>query len=145
MRLKRNVLPVFFHNMKGYDGHLLCESAFAKKVDWEISIIPQTKEKYIGMSAKFPVETIKKKGDDLVIKMNIQFKDSAQFLAASLDSLVQNLHISELIYSQKCIPDNAPLSLVMSKGYFPYEWFDSEEKLDYEYLPSQDEFYDRYA
>lgn len=129
--------------MKGYDGHLLCESAFAKKSQWELSVIPQTKEKYLGISAKFPISSYKKGDKDIVIKMNIQFKDSAQFLAASLDSLVKNLQESELIYSRKCIPDNAPLSLVTSKGIFPYEWFDSEDKMNFEYLPLQDEFYDR--
>ena len=129
--------------MKGYDGHLLCESAFAKKTEWDISIIPQTKEKYIGMSAKFVIDKYERKGEPVVIKMNIQFKDSAQFLAASLDSLVKNLQESELIYAKKCIPKNAPISLVTSKGIFPYQWFDCEEKLKYEYLPIKDDFYDR--
>ena len=144
MKLNRRCLPIFFHNLRGYDGHLLCEAAFAKKLNWELSVIPQTKEKYLGMTAKFQVDQYKGKKDESVpLKFSLQFKDSAQFLCDSLDSLVRNLKVDQLVYSKQAIPTNAPTSLINAKGIFPYEWFDGVEKLEWRSLPSQDLFYDK--
>ena len=147
MRLDRTCLPVFFHNLRGYDGHILCQSAFGEKINWELEVIPITKEKYLGITAKYVVDSFsKKKGTELVnvpIKMKIKFKDSLQFLSAGLDSLVHNLDESQLQYSKECIPTTAPLSLITSKGIFPYEWFDDVSKLEWRNLPSQECFYDK--
>ena len=167
MRLKRNHLPVFFHNLRGYDGHLLCESAFSKKQEWELSVIPQTKEKYLGMTAKFVVDKYNNKGQEVVVKMSITFKDSVQFLSASLDNLVkclvdigeskddptlteeqkqqmqEKLVRDKMVYSLQCLPQNAPYSLITSKGIFPYEWFNGEDCLKQTKLPLQVYFYDK--
>ena len=152
MRQKKNVLPVFFHNLRGYDGHLLCESGLNKLKKWELSVIPLTKEKYLSITAAFIVDSFKNKktGEDVAIKMKIHFKDTAQFLQASLDHLVKNLVEGDenlvrqnMVHSLKCLPNDAPLSLITSKGIFPYEWFDSVTKLESRSLPTIDCFYDK--
>lgn len=137
MRVKRNLLPVFFHNARGYDNHLLCQHALGDMQEWDVDIIPQTKEKYISMSATYPMETVRgKDGNEKVIKMKIEFKDSYQFLLSSLDKLVKALDPSQLIHSKKVDATSS------AKGIFPYEWFDSLEKLECKSLPSQDCFKD---
>ena len=145
MRLKRNVLPIFFHNLRNYDSHLLFKSALGVMTDWEISVIPMTKEKYISFSAKYVVDEYEKEFPDkpsktVAIKMNLEFKDSVQFLQASLDTLVRNLDVKDLAL---CKSLGIPLDLVQSKGIFPYEWFDSLEKLNCTSLPPREDFYDR--
>ena len=147
MRLKRNILPVFFHNGRNYDNHLICQHALADMKEWNVSVIPQTKEKYISMQVKremgkyfCPTKKAEKR-----LYMNIEIKDSAQFLLASLDSLVKNLDEKNLVYSSKCQPDSTVFDIthVKAKGFFPYEWFNSIEKLEYKSLPTREEFYDK--
>ena len=58
---------------------------------------------------------------------NVQFLDIMNFLggATSLDSFLKAYKTTE------------------AKGFFPYEWFDSSEKLTYPTLPPYDEFFSR--
>ena len=74
MLRKSNKIPIFFHNFRGYDSHLISKalSQFPKK---KIHIIGQGLEKYLTLSF----------GDHAI------FKDSYQFLAASLEQLAKNL------------------------------------------------------
>ena len=62
--------PVIFHNLEGYDGHLIFKEL--SKFNLKISVIPKGLEKYMGFT----------------INRNI---DSMQFMNSSLDSLVKNL------------------------------------------------------
>ena len=83
---KSNKIPIFFHNFRGYDSHLIAKSLeqFPKT---KINIIGQGLEKYLTLSF----------GDHTI------FKDSYQFLAASLEQLAKNLFNSgtslDIIYS----------------------------------------------
>ena len=63
-------IPVVFHNLRGYDSHLLNMQAISKVED-RVSCIPNNTEKYISSSLG-----------------QLRFIDSAQFLVASLDKLV---------------------------------------------------------
>ena len=74
MLRKSNKIPIFFHNFRGYDSHLVTKglATFPKK---KIRIIGQGMEKYLTLSF----------GDHAI------FKDSYQFLAASLEQLAKNL------------------------------------------------------
>jgi hypothetical protein len=64
-------IPVVFHNLKGYDSHLIMQHI--GKFDGRISCIPNNMEKYLSFSLG-----------------NLVFIDSLQFLNASLDKLVDN-------------------------------------------------------
>ena len=70
-------IPVFFHNFRGYDSHLLVH-ALSNYQDREVNVIGQGLEKYLSLSW----------GKYLI------FKDSLQFLNTSLQSLVKNLYKS---------------------------------------------------
>ena len=63
-------IPVFFHNLRGYDAHLIMQHIGEQ--DGTLSCIPNNKEKYISFGWR-----------------QFVFKDSVQFLLASLDELVK--------------------------------------------------------
>ena len=65
-------IPVVFHNLKGYDSHLIL--SHIKKCHGDVDVIPNNTEKYTSFS--FGGAT---------------FIDSCQFMQASLDSLAKNL------------------------------------------------------
>merc|ERR1711888_581217 len=67
-------IPVFFHNMKGYDGHILFSNLAKLKLKNPPKVIAQSLEKF--MSIKLGT---------------LEFKDSLQFLNSSLEKLVKNL------------------------------------------------------
>ena len=66
-------VPVIFHNLRGYDSHLIFEEL--SKFNSKISVIPNNLEKYMNFS----------------INNNIVFIDSMLFLNSSLDKLAKNL------------------------------------------------------
>ena len=66
---KTTAIPVVFHNLRGYDSHLLMQ--VMSRVKGRVSCIPNNTEKYISFSLG-----------------QLRFIDSAQFLLASLDKLV---------------------------------------------------------
>ncbi len=81
-------------------------------------------------------------GDHLV------FKDSLQFMAASLESLTANLFKSGLdkfnILKNEFlgVTDNH-FKLLLRKGVFPYDFLDSLDKLNLKQLPKIEDFSNR--
>ena len=66
-------IPVFFHNLTNYDGHIIFDN-LSKTNCKDPKVIAKTMEKFIGFSIG-----------------KLDFKDSFQHLNASLDKLVSNL------------------------------------------------------
>lgn len=66
---KTTPIPVIFHNLKGFDGHLLMQAM--SRMSRKINCIPNNMEKYICFSLA-----------------NLRFIDSLGFLISSLDALV---------------------------------------------------------
>ena len=124
---KRYKLPIFFHNLRGYDSHLLVK-AFARQEEWagRISIIPQNFEKYMALSLG-----------------GLAFKDSCQFMADSLDNLAKNLKGETPITSGELkrlnLSDEA-CALLGQKGVFPYKWLDGLERMEETALPAREHF-----
>ena len=68
-------LPIVFHNLKGYDSHIILKEAFEIcGTDKNITAIPNSMEKFMTFGV----------GD-------IKFIDSFQFMASSLETLAENL------------------------------------------------------
>ena len=88
---------MIFHNLEGYDSHLIIKelSNFNVKVD----VIPNGLEKYMVF----------------MINRNLVFIDSMQFMKSSLDLLVRNL-MSEDFKSLSEEFSGEYLSLVKEKG-----------------------------
>ena len=124
-------LNVFFHNLRGYDGHFLVHAIgkFGKK----INIISNNNEKFLSLGIG-----------------NVIFKDSYQFMLESLDKLTENL-----VKKEKA--DNNPdvfkhlssefkgeqLELLKRKGIFPYEYLNSFDRFNETELPEKEKFYSR--
>ena len=140
LRLKRRVLPVVFHNFKGYDGHLICKQAIGEMPGWHLSIIPTTHEKYMSLRAR--VEVSKNKNGKPRF-FQIVFLDSFQFLSSSLAALVANL--DSLPFTEKRMHARFPGisdAVIRRKGVFPYSYFNSPTVLQETSLPSIASFKD---
>ena len=138
LRVNRKILPVFFHNFKQYDCHVLCVDGFGKMKDWQFSVIPQTTEKYIALVATF-ITGFNKRTNKAVM-FQVKFLDSYQFLSNSLECMVSIMDKSKFYYMKKHYKDKC--DILLKKGIFPYTWFDSTEKLKECALPTMQEFYD---
>ena len=114
-------IPVFFHNLRGYDAHLIMQ--YIGEQDGTLSCIPNNKEKYISFSWR-----------------QFVFKDSFQFMLKSLDELVkanpeESFKLTKKDYSQD------EFNLLFRKGVYPYEYMDSWERFDETALPPIEKFY----
>ena len=83
-------LPIFFHNLKGYDMHHIIKDVQDRKVD----VIGTSKEKL--STAKVHLLKEDDGGEEIGKKYNItqvkyQFKDSFAFMSSSLATLASNL------------------------------------------------------
>lgn len=130
---KPDFIPVFMHNLQGYDSHFIIP--FLGRCE-NISVIPSNSEKYISFSIKF-------KG----CSTKIRFVDSFKFLSSSLDTLVNNLQnksksISDIFpHMANIINDENKIKLLTRKGVFPYNYFNSFERLNETRLPSKSSFF----
>ena len=97
--------PVIFHNLEGYDSHLIFIEL--SKFNVKISVIPNGLEKCMAFT----------------INRNIVFIDSMQFMKSSLDSLVKNLMDQDFKYLSEEYSGEL-LELVKEKGVYPYEYME---------------------
>ena len=131
--------PVIFHNLSGYDSHLFIKNL--GKSEGNINCIPNNEEKYISFTKQIIVdEFTDEEGEIFLVKRNIRFIDSFKFMAASLDSLVKNLP-KESFKNLKEFYKGDELNILLRKGVFPYDWFDSFNKLSSTSLPHKKAFH----
>ena len=103
-------IPIIFHNLEGYDGHLIFRELNNFK-DIDIQVIPKTDERYMS----------------IIVNNSIVFLDSLQFLKGSLDSLAGNLKDDDFKHLLSEFPKDK-LELLRKKDPYPYEWVDSYRK-----------------
>ena len=72
LRIHRK-LPIIFHNLQGYDGHIIFKELIDFDVD--IAVVPKDIDKYMSS----------------IVNRHITFIDSYQFYNSSLDNLASNL------------------------------------------------------
>ena len=123
-------IPVIFHNLKGYDSHLIMQDIgqiikdenkrianaigafgtgpksndenFTPKLD--LKVIAQNTEKYMAF----------------YLGKNLVFLDSFQFMSCSLEKLTNNLPIDKVPYTDIGFGERA--SLLKKKGFYPYDY-----------------------
>ena len=117
---KTTPIPVIFHNLKGYDGHLLMQAM--ARVQGEIKCIATNTEKYISFSLG-----------------NLRFIDSINFLLSSLEELVKGS--DEFPIMKKLMPEENKRQLLLKKGVYLYEYMDSFERFGETKLPDKEKFY----
>lgn len=159
---QRSVFPVIFHNLKGYDGHLIVK-ALGKDYVKNVKVIPMNREKFISFSLMYRV---KRKGKDVVIvdeddnedtinfeeitTMEIRFIDSFNFMNTSLEKLSDILEDNDFKLTmdfvnrisgdldEQSIKDR--FKLLRKKGVYPYDYMDNFDKFKYQ-LPETDDAY----
>ena len=137
-------IPVFFHNMKKCDGHLIIQNAEQLSNKKKIDVIAQNSDKFINI------------GFD-----SLSVKDSSGLITASLDKLVsisitkyddtdekdrskwiwRDNWQSNCRYSSK--NDIIKTDLLPEKGVYPYDDMNTFDKFNEEQLPSKEQFYSR--
>ena len=139
---KPKFIPVFFHNLSGYDSHL-----FIKKLgspNENMDCIPNNEEKYISFSKNIKVGEYKDKktGEVRDKTFKIRFLDSFKFLPTSLGALVNNLPNDAFNNLERYYtPEEA--RLIKRKGVYPYEYMNTEERFNETKLPPKKAFYSR--
>ena len=122
--------PVFFHNLKGYDAHLfiieLAEYGFGG-----MSVLPSNEKNYISFSKFINVDGK---------KHEIRFLDSLRILDAGIEQLAGELPTEEMKETIKYFP-NVPTDILKGKGFYPYDYMNSEEKLKLKILPAYINFF----
>ena len=136
-------ISVFFHNLSGYDSHLFIKKLGTPDKNENIDCIPNNEEKYISFSKTIVTgQYTNKKGEVRNKTFKIVFKDSLKFMSSSLGALVNNLPKDAFKNLLKYfIPKQA--EILKQKGFYPYEYMDSEEKFNDTKLPPREAFYSK--
>lgn len=119
-------IPIVFHNLRGYDGHILMSEAVQYGFD-NISAIPNNYEKFMMMKIG-----------------NMKFIDSMQFMNESLDKLSKNLitdDFSNFANVGKFF-NKDEMKIMCRKGFYPYDYVNNN-KVFKKPLPSRDKFYNK--
>jgi len=125
---KEFFIPIFFHNLRGYDSHLIIK-ALDKHFARDIHVIASTTEKFMSFTVG-----------------GFRFVDSLQFLNASLDSLVKVLAKSgdkAFKHTLRHFPDQSKFSMVCRKGVYMYEYMTGVEKFTETSLPPKEAFFSK--
>ena len=129
-------IPVFFHNLRGYDSHFIMQQIgeIAKKYVYknkkgevcqmDINCIPNNMEKYMAF----------------MLGKHLLFLDSFQFMSSSLDNLTKNLPDDAFIFTQQEF-SGEQLNLMKQKGTYPYDYMDSFQKFNDTQLPIKKDFF----
>ena len=113
-------LPMIFHNLRGYDSHLIIKEL--SKFNCNINVIPNGLEKIMSFS----------------LDKNIVFIDCMLFLNSSLDKLVNNLN--EFKYLNKDFKGNK-LEFIKKKGIYLYEYMGKFKKFKEDKSPNKECFF----
>ena len=136
-------ISVFFHNLSGYDSHLFIKKLGTPNKNENIDCIPNNEEKYISFSKTIVTgQYTNKKGEVKDKTFKIVFKDSLKFMPSSLGALVNNLPKDAFKNLLKYFtPKQA--EILKQKGFYPYEYMDTEEKFNDIKIPPREAFYSK--
>ena len=130
MKLTKTI-PVVFHNLKGYDSHLLLTEL--GKFNRKISVIPNNMQTYMSFSIGNKTSFYHKKSGKQIERdfMNLRFIDSFGFMSSSLSQLVIDLKQNGLNNFKNVSQEfGVHTELMTRKGIYPYSFMDSFEKFD---------------
>ena len=118
-----NKVPIFFHNLKGYDSHHILSKL--GKYFSNIQCIPNNMEKYMA-----------------IMTTQYKFVDSMQFMNESLEKLASYLNKDrDFIYTSQYFKENTKLFLM--KGIYPYDYIENHEKFIENKLPDKKYFFNK--
>lgn len=139
---KRLLIPVYFHNFKGYDCYHVLRGLRDNQstANCKLECIAKSIEKFTS----------------LTLNDDIRFVDSMSFLNGALDRMVDNLKKGakredlylrfkpvwdhfERLYGTEWVKDMFE-PILLSKGIYPYEYIDSPEVMKEAFIPSRNAF-----
>ena len=132
------------HNLTGYDSHLFIKKLGSPDEKENMDCIPNNEEKYISFSKTIKVGSYldRKTATYKDKTFKIRFIDSFKFMASSLGALVNNLPKNAFNNLDRYYtPGQA--ELIKRKGFYPYEYMDTEDKLNDTKLPPREAFYSK--
>ena len=134
---KTRTIPVFGHNLSGYDSHL-----FVKRLadtQGNVNCIPRNEEKYVTFTKMVLVNTIDKGDKQVNIYSNLKFIDTINFMQSSLEKLVGNMDREDFKHTSKYFSGDK-LDPMLRKGVYPYEYMTGADKLAETELPPKESF-----
>ena len=129
-------IPVIFHNLRGYDSHLIMQE-IGEIVKQNTYIDNKGEERHMNINA---IPNNMEKYMAFMLGNHLTFLDSFQFMSSSLDKLVSNLPRDSFKYTSNEFKGKR-LNLILQKGVYPYDYMDCFEKFDQTELPTKDQFY----
>ena len=120
LKLTKKV-PVIFHNLRGYDSHLIMQEI--GKFDIKANVIPNGLEKYMAFT----------------INKNVFCIDKMEVMNSGLDALFKNMTDNDFKYLSQF--NGEQLNLAKQKGVYPYEYMNSFGKFSEDKLSDKCEFY----
>ncbi|EGT57546.1 hypothetical protein CAEBREN_30406 [Caenorhabditis brenneri] len=143
LKRKNKFIPVFFHNLKGYDSHLIINDEKSAKflVDEKVTIknISANIEKFISFSYHFEGKAFN--GGLYTKKYEVRFLDSYGFMASPLDYLSSILKNEQCAITKQYYKCEETFMLMKRKGVYPYDFMDSFGKYSQPELPPIESFY----
>ena len=130
---KINFVPIFFHNLSGFDSHLFIKEL--AESEGNIECLAKNKEDYISFAKKVKVGEYKKNDKINPIYFKLRFLDSFKFMSSSLDSLSKNLTEFPICKS------NGLEDRHFRKGIYPYDYMDSFNKFEETENPPKEAYY----
>ena len=114
-------LPIMFHNLKVYDGHIIFKEL--NNFDIDIAVIPKGIDKYMS----------------IIVNRYITFIDLLQFYNGSRDNLASNVEDNDFKHLTSEFGIDK-LEILKRKDAYPYEQVDSYEKFKRLSLPEKNRF-----
>ena len=135
---KVNFIPIFFHNLLGFDCHLFIREL--SESDGNIECLAKNKEDNISFTKKVKVDeyVVKDKNGNFKynpVYFNLRFLDSFKFMASSLDSLSKNLNDFPICRN------NGLKDRHLKKGIYPYDYMDSFNRFEETENPPKQAYY----
>ena len=133
LKEKVNFIPIFFHNLSGFDCHLFIREL--SESDGNIECLAKNKEDYVSFTKKVKVDEYIKNDKKNPVYFNLRFLDSFKFMASSLDSLSKNLNEFPICKA------NGLQDRHLRKGIYPYDYMDSFNRFNETENPPKVEYY----
>ena len=119
------LIPVFFHNGSNYDFHFIIEELMKYEDKYnKVKLLSKNSEEYISI-------------DYGLTYTKLRFLDSYRFMSKGLSDVAKSMDDFPILKKEF----DGNISLLKQKGFYPYEYVDSIEKLKDKKLPDIKEFY----
>ena len=115
-------IPIVFHNLSGYDTHLLIKELGKRFNRDDIGVIVENKEKYIRFNVKINVKLAgvsNEDGKEVRKHIQLRFIDSCRFTASDLDKMASNLGDDQCKHLREFYKEEEVFRLMRRKGVYP--------------------------